>query len=126
MRPPTVTLRRSAAIVESCQRSMELLEAGEGGFESAADGVADLVVERAHVRLDQCCGTVAVAVDQRGVDLAVLVDHVIEVGDVGEVEVPQPVALRVEHVERVGEEAIVGGLPHDLAAPRSISSSSSA
>ena len=45
-----------------------------------------------------------------------LVDGVARVGDVGEVHVPHTVALGIEHVERVGEEAVAGGMPDDLVA----------
>ena len=45
-----------------------------------------------------------------------LVDGVARVGDVGQIHVPHTVALGVQHVERVGEEAVAGGVPDDLVA----------
>ena len=43
-------------------------------------------------------------------------DHVVQVGDVAEGEVPQAIAVGIEHVEVFGEEAVVGGGPHQLTA----------
>ena len=40
----------------------------------------------------------------------------LHVGDVGEIEVPQPIGLGVEHVKGVDEEPVAGGFPHDLVA----------
>ena len=48
--------------------------------------------------------------------LGVLFHRMVHVGDIGNVEVPQPVALRVHHVESVGEKTVARGVPHNFVA----------
>jgi hypothetical protein len=60
------------------------------------------------VRLHEGGDTIGVSRSETIEDLAVLVDSVTSVGHIGEVHVPHPIALRVEHVEGVGHEAIAG------------------
>ena len=47
-------------------------------------------------------------------EFGVFVDRMLHVGDVGEIEVPQPIGLGVEHVKGVDKEPVAGGFPHDL------------
>ena len=61
------------------------------------------------MRLDERGDTIGVAHAETIEDLPVLVDGVTSVGHLGEIHVPHPVALRVEHVERVGHEPVAGG-----------------
>ena len=68
------------------------------------------------MRLDESGNTIGVARAESLEDLPVLVDGVPGVGYLGEVHVPHPVALRVEHVERVGHEPIAGGRPDEFVA----------
>ena len=61
-------------------------------------------------------GPFAVAGPEDVHEFGVFVDRVLHVGDVSEIEVPQPIGLGVEHVKGVDKEPVAGGFPHDLVA----------
>ena len=61
-------------------------------------------------------GSFAVAGSEDVHEFGVLDDRMLHVGDVGEIEVPQPIGLGVEHVKGVDEEPVAGGFPHNLVA----------
>ncbi len=80
------------------------------------DGGPNSFVERVDVLLDELGDPVTFAGSQSLEDVAVFDHGVAHVGDVGQVQVPEPVALGVEHVEGVEQETVGRRLPHDLVA----------
>ena len=70
----------------------------------------------AHVGFDGGRARLGVTTAEQVEDLDVLVDGVPGVGDVGEVHVPDTVAVCVEVVKGVGEEPVAGCVPDDLVA----------